>query len=535
MEGKRHCYSEKRKGFCPEQIPMCINNIQVRKYCRQLYATKNYTGLKELNDCFAIVRRAIMRRYRDEEAHIDESIIRAIESIPVTEEEINASSVYAVARMPVSTNYFDSDIWTIIFREMLPVDEKIEFTHNVFTILLAIFITVTIAEVSLLRKKLTALRNRDRAKGIDDLKRSGKLNGSEINKLDKNLNDEFYASFNSLKDDMVYNMVDDFREYMSCHNVADFTDKKVVMIWRIVTCNVFIMPTSLADVRVIDHSLFSIYSLHNDPYDYTTAISIIRSTFYGKYKDYKNENATQEIWEEWKERYMYIKILSTMLSFRMSKHNASDISEVDTSYIKLLKMLHESTFAPYNRWVTGRRYSEIELEPEYGTEQINLMLNKLHEGLIEYTIVLSSIYNKNHFMDTIIKKCVSENIEQAKFYIPVIVSIKCEKSYIKDVLIKHKANTDMFWCVYMILLLKGLLSDDFSQELNDVYESITALEDKAMFIKGFWKAATYTKYKDNDLMNWVIENGKQLLEQQMHGSIKIDVIDAVTELGKMLD
>ena len=172
MEGKQQRYSEKRKGYCPEQIPMCINNIQVRKYCRQLYATKNYTGLKELNDCFAIVRRAIMRRYRDEEAHIDESIIRAIERIPVTDEEINASSVYAVARMPVTTNYFDSDIWTIIFREMLPVDEKIEFTHNVFTILLAIFITVTIAEVSLLRKKLTALRNRDRAKGIDDLKRS---------------------------------------------------------------------------------------------------------------------------------------------------------------------------------------------------------------------------------------------------------------------------------------------------------------------------------------------------------------------------
>ena len=185
----------------PKQIPMKINTLQVRKYCQNLYLNDDYDGLSKLNNCFKLVRRAIMRTKKNTKSEeIDISIIRSIEAINVTQAEIQNNYIfYREAVMPVDEAVFDSSVWMFFYKEMLPkLGTPIKFTHEAFKVLLDIFSNVILSEIS--------------SKSRGQIQSEAKLTlQKKLNKLSSNgeLTDEIE---NSLIQSFLQKSYDDFRE-----------------------------------------------------------------------------------------------------------------------------------------------------------------------------------------------------------------------------------------------------------------------------------------------------------------------------------
>ena len=381
----------------PKQIPMKINTLQVRKYCQNLYLNDDYDGLSKLNNCFKLVRRAIMRTKKNTKSEeIDISIIRSIEAINVTQAEIQNNYIfYREAVMPVDEAVFDSSVWMFFYKEMLPkLGTPIKFTHEAFKVLLDIFSNVILSEISSKsRGQIQSEAKLTLQKKLNKLSSNGELTDEIENSLIQSFLQKSYDDFREIKESDVYKYVDDYRDYMNEHQVDDFSDPKVVAIWKIITFNCFIIPTNSNVVNPLAHTLFSIYTIHDDPMDYVTAASMIRITFFNKYPDYSNDKATEAIWEEWKELYIYFSIILECLRFSMSSETSKDVGMFDLNFITIMEKSFKSKYVKWS-YGTFAMYSHIGLESKDGKKQIQLAMNTLTESTLEYNSKRMLIYDE---------------------------------------------------------------------------------------------------------------------------------------------
>lgn len=512
----------------PKQIPMKISSIQVRKYCQMLYENKNYAGLSELNECFKVVRRAIMRVGKAEQTSINEPIIRRIESI---EDEVKQNAFYTVAVLPTDDTKFNSEQWILIYKEMLPkMDYKIDFTHEVFTILLDIYINITIAEASIQRDKLKKEEDVLLLKMINRIKSDGKYSKAEEEKLKRKSRSKFFEQYEKLKDEKVFKRVDDFRDYMENHEVDDFSDPKIVSIWRIITLNPFIIPSKSSVIQSLDSSLFSIYTLHTNPKDYVTAGFLIRSSFFSKYNDYSNEKSTPEIWEEWKELYVFLSIIICCLRYRMSEQSPTDISTFDSSFAEALVKSFEQKFVPWS-FSSSATYGQIDLESKEGKKQIQRILNRLTKETLPFNIMLLQMYDETVVINTAIDAAIV-NEKFADVYVELIKNISTNPQIIEEALIRCKnINSASYWKVFSAMLILGFVSGDIVSELVKAFDELTNIKMKTQFIIGVSDVSSFLPTEFQVIKPMIIHFGKELQETgKLSGFDKFQLSDALDKL-----
>lgn len=475
----------------PKQIPMKINTLQVRKYCQNLYLNNDYDGLLKLNDCFKLVRRAIMRTKKNTKSEeIDVNTIRSIEAINVTQDEIQNNYIfYREAVMPVDEAVFDSSAWVFFYKEMLPKPgTPIKFTHEVFTILLDIFSNVILSEIS--SRSREQIQNEARLtlqKKLNKLSSNGELTDEIENSLIQSFLQKSYDDFKEIKESDVYKYVDDYRDYMREHPVDDFSDPKVVAIWKIITFNCFIIPTNSIVIQQLVNTLFSIYTIHNNPMDYVTAASMIRITFFDNYPDYSNDKATEAIWEEWKELYIYFSIILECLRFSMSNETSKDVGMFDLNFITIMEKSFKSKYVKWS-YGTFAMYSHIGLESKDGKKQIQLAMNTLTESTLEYNSKRMLIYDEKCVINSAIELAiVNENLTHVVF--KFINNISRNKQYVIDAIIKHKTDKQVsFWKLFgFILLSGGYIQGNVNEIIIKEFNEISKDSRKRKIIMGLCK------------------------------------------------
>ena len=485
----------------PKQIPMNINTIQVRKYCQNLYRNDDYAGLVKLHNCFKLVRRAIMRIKKDTKSEeIDVDIIRSIEAINVTQAEIQNNYIfYREAVMPVDEAVFDSSAWVFFYKEMLPKPgTPIKFTHGVFTVLLDIFSDVVLSEIS--SRSREQLQNEAKItlqKKLKKLSSDGELTDEIENSLIQSSLQKSYEDFKEIKESDVYKYVDDYREYMREHPVDDFSDPKVVAIWKIITFNCLIIPSNSVVLNQLANTLFSIYTIHYNLMDYVTAASLIRMTFFNDHPDYSNDKATEEIWEEWKELYIYFSIILECLRFSMSNETSKDVGMFDINFITIMEKSFKSKYVKWS-YGTFAMYSHIGLESKDGKKQIQLAMNTLTESTLEYNSKRMLIYDEKSVINSAIELAiVNENLTYVVF--KFINNISRNRSYVVNAIIEHKTNKQVsFWKLFALILLSGnYIQGDINEIIIKEFNEISKDSRKRKLIIGFCKIKLFlpTEFK----------------------------------------
>ena len=514
----------------PQQIRMRISSIQVRKYCQRLYANKDYNGLSELNECFKNIRRAIMQIRRPVQTSINESIIRNIELIEITHDELS-DPFYTLTTLPTENKIFNSEQWILIYKEMLPkMGYQIDFTHEVFTILLDIYINITLAEASIQRDKLQKEEDTLLLKAINRLKSDKNYSKEEEEKLRRKFKSKFFEEYEKLKDERVYKRVDDFRDYMKTHKVDDFSDPKIVSIWRIVTLNAFIIPSKSTIIQSLDNSLFSIYTIHKDPKDYVTAGFLIRSSFFSKHSDYSNEKSTPEIWEEWKELYIFLSIIIGCLQYRLSDKLPNDVSQFDSSFASTMVKSFEQNFVPW-KYSSSAAYSQIDLESKEGKKRIQFILNRLTKDSLQFNIMVLQMYDEFDVINTAIDAAIT-NEKFVDVYIELIRSISTTPHIVEEGLIRCKnINSTSYWRVFSSMLISGFISGDIVSELVKAFDELTTIKMKSQFIVGVSDVNSFLPNEFQIIKSIVKQMGTDLLRNgALTGFEKYQLSDALDKI-----
>lgn len=514
----------------PKQIQMRINSIQVRKYCQKLYENNDYKGLSELNECFKDVRRAIMQIRRPVQTSINESIIRRIESIEITSDE-TSDPFYTLVTLPIEDKKFNSEQWILIYKEMLPkMNYKINFTHEVFTILLDIYINITLAEASIQRSKLQKEEDVLLLKAINRLKSDGNYSKEEEEKLKRKFRSKFFEEYDKLKDEKVYKRVDDFRDYMKMRKVDDFSDPKIVSIWRIVTLNVLIIPSKSTIIQSLDNSLFSIYTIHQDPKDYVTAGFLIRSSFFSKHGDYSNEKSTPEIWEEWKELHIFLSIIVDCLKYRLSNQLPEDISHFDSSFAASVVKSFEQNFVPW-KFSSSAAYSQIDLESKEGRKQIQQILNRLTRNSLQFNIMNLQMYDESVVINTAIDAAIT-NEKFVDLYVELIRKISTIPHIVEESLIRYKnINSASYWKVFASMLISGFMSEDIVSELVNAFDELTTIKMKSQFIVGVSDVSSFLPNEFQIIKPAIKQLGTNLLKSGgLTGFEKFQLSDALDKI-----
>lgn len=514
----------------PQQIRMEINSIQVRKYCQKLYENKDYRGLSELNECFKDVRRAIMQIRRPVQTSINESIIRRIESIEITSDE-TSDPFYTLVTLPIEDKKFNSEQWILIYKEMLPkMNYKIDFTHEVFTILLDIYINITLAEASIQRDKLQKEEDVLLLKAINRLKSDGNYSKEEEEKLKRKFRAKFFEEYDKLKDEKVYKRVDDFRDYMKTRKVDDFSDSKIVSIWRIVTLNVLIIPSKSTIIQSLDNSLFSIYTIHQDPKDYVTAGFLIRSSFFSKHNDYSNEKSTPEIWEEWKELHIFLSIIVNCLKYRLSDQLPENVSQFDSSFAASVVKSFEQNFVPW-KFSSSAAYGQIDLESKEGRKQIQQILNRLTRNSLQFNIMNLQMYDESVVINTAINAAIT-NEKFVDLYVELIRKISTIPHIVEEELIRYKnINSTSYWKVFASMLILGFMSEDIISELVNAFDELTSIKMKSQFIIGVSDVSSFLPNEFQIIKPTIKQLGANLLKSGgLTGFEKFQLSDSLDKI-----
>lgn len=515
----------------PRQIRMRISSIQVRKYCQKLYENKDYKGLSELNECFKDIRRAIMQIKRPVQTSINESIIRRIELIEITSDE-TSDPFYTLATLPTENKKFNSEQWILIYKEMLPkMGYQIDFTHEVFTILLDIYINITLAEASIQRDKLQEEEDTLLLKAINRLKSDGSYSKEEEEKLKRKFKSKFFEEYEKLKDERVYKRVDDFRDYMKTHKVDDFSDPKIVSIWRIVTLNAFIIPSKSTIIQSLDNSLFSIYTIHQDPKDYVAAGFLIRSSFFSKHSDYSNEKSTPEIWEEWKELHIFFSIIVSCLQYRLSNQLPNDISQFDSLFASNVVKSFEQNFVPW-KFSSSAAYAAIDLESKEGRKRIQFILNRItRRNSLQFNIMVLQMYDELVVINAVIDEAIT-NENFLDLYVELIRNISTIPRIVEEGLIRCKnINSASYWKVFTSMLILGFISEDIISELVKAFDELTSIKMKSQFIVGVSDVSLFLPKEFQIIKPVIKQMGTDLLKSGvLSGFEKFKLSDALDKI-----
>ena len=515
----------------PRQIRMRISSIQVRKYCQKLYENKDYKGLSELNECFKDIRRAIMQIKRPVQTSINESIIRRIELIEITSDE-TLDPFYTLATLPTENKKFNSEQWILIYKEMLPkMGYQIDFTHEVFTILLDIYINITLAEASIQRDKLQEEEDTLLLKAINSLKSDGSYSKEEEEKLKRKFKSKFFEEYEKLKDERVYKRVDDFRDYMKTHKVDDFSDPKIVSIWRIVTLNAFIIPSKSTIIQSLDNSLFSIYTIHQDPKDYVAAGFLIRSSFFSKHSDYSNEKSTPEIWEEWKELHIFFSIIVSCLQYRLSNQLPNDISQFDSLFASNVVKSFEQNFVPW-KFSSSAAYAAIDLESKEGRKRIQFILNRItRRNSLQFNIMVLQMYDELVVINAVIDEAIT-NENFLDLYVELIRNISTIPRIVEEGLIRCKnINSASYWKVFTSMLILGFISEDIISELVKAFDELTSIKMKSQFIVGVSDVSLFLPKEFQIIKPVIKQMGTDLLKSGvLSGFEKFKLSDALDKI-----
>lgn len=515
----------------PQQIRMRISSIQVRKYCQKLYENKDYKGLSELNECFKDIRRAIMQIRRPVQTSINESIIRRIELIEITSDE-TSDPFYTLVTLPTENKKFNSEQWILIYKEMLPkMGYQIDFTHEVFTILLDIYINITLAEASIQRDRLQKEEDTLLLKAINRLKSDGSYSKEEEEKLKRKFRSKFFEEYEKLKDERVYKRVDDFRDYMKTHKVDDFSDPKIVSIWRIVTLNAFIIPSKSAIIQSLDNSLFSIYTIHQDPKDYVAAGFLIRSSFFSKHSDYSNEKSTPEIWEEWKELHIFLSIIVSCLQYRLSNQLPNDISQFDSLFASNVVKSFEQNFVPW-KFSSSAAYGQIDLESKEGRKQIQVILNRItRRNSLQFNIMVLQMYDELVVINAAIDAAITNEIF-LDLYVELIRNISTIPRIVEEGLIRCKnINSASYWKIFTSMLILGFMSEDIISELVNAFDELTSIKMKSQFIIGVSDVSSFLPNEFQIIKPTIKQMGTDLLKSGvLSGFEKFKLSDALDKI-----
>jgi hypothetical protein len=303
---------------------------------------------------------------------------------------------------------------------------------------------------------------------------------------------ERYERERKLKIDGIWTFTDEYRDYFSNHDPSDIDDVKTRSIWEVITMNPIICGVEpyLADL-IKDVDIFYIEDVDKfTADDYWSHIKAFRDRFYAEYPDYQNTTCTEEQYDKWKVVYVYMETLLSILRFKMSPRNVSDMVECDIAIGKTIRQAIRP-FVPYSNVMTVKiNYSSMNMESVDGSSSIRLCANKITDA--NYDIVGMYLIKLFRPAD-IVANCLSgftvnaDNIQCGARLLSDLDYADKESDIVTN--IEKAQHSDTYWRFYATLVYKHIIGSNVeaSESLKHALSLATNGDDFAACLLGFAK------------------------------------------------
>lgn len=523
----------------PEQIELILKAQNVFNIGQELLVNKDYTQIKYLTNNIRNVVRSIVRKKCKELYTIDESLMRSVESdVP----ELKLKEEYDIYEStPNPKTRLHPMNWSIIYRSLLPMINIVSFfdkdwgidpestpyelTKESYEAFFEIHCNLMLSEYAMQRDKLVEDYNDLISNEIKELDSNDPDYTLKCQEITDKYNVEMFTKYNEFKDNTIWKYVDIYRDILTDH-YDDVDDFKVRMSWACLTFDLFACGVDplLKDI-IKNKELF--YVEYVDCYDENEYIDMMQQLydfFYDRYNNYDNFTCTEQQYNDWRVVNIYRELLLLILEFKSSKQRPEDLIEFD---VKRLKLFNTFTldYSKYGAAVSFK-YSMINLEKKYGSNRINLGLNKLTKNTFDYIYVnLNRLYPK----EVLICNVVSYGCMHV-----LTSNLCCEflsrlNENIENTLNEYKNKDDNYWNFKALCYLKGCAFNEV--DLMEFFK-VDDLNKKAVILNSF--------IKNYEIGNKIKEHALELKElcidvrDKIKGQMKYIMFDMIDILDKLI-
>lgn len=451
-DSRKHHGGKMKKFPAPRQIKGYIDTQLMFNFIRGLLDVNDYVMINYTMEVMTTIRRSIMQVKCDNEYVIDSAVVADIMN---SKSSCRTLPTFLIGSqlMPTNTKWFDSKVWTLIYRGMLPWDHPIEFTIQVFKTYLMIFKNIRQAEVVIERERLEKERDVAIEKEIKRLDRKADDYANQCLEIKQKHEKLFYQSVDSINKEVVWRTLLEDDRYVQTHPIGDFNDPCVVMIWSTIMLDLNVCGINpYVNDLVHDPNIFRIEFV--DKYtdnDFWSLIQALRLKFFTEFPDYSNDTCTEEQFGKWIIINQYCEVLIQVLKFKRSERTAEDVISFDVQLHAILR----TTIIEYDKFsfTTRPRYSSIHLEDKCGKNRIQLLLNAVSESNCNVICEqLTMLFDPIDIIPVIISTGVShKGMESVYLQLLSRIATNEHSELILTSIDSIKFRNDIYWTFYVSL------------------------------------------------------------------------------------
>lgn len=531
----------------PAQITATIRARSVFNIAQELILRKDYAQLLSLVSNIRNVVRSIIRKKCKAQFTIDEPMVRSIESDPselVFKPEFNLSE-----STPNPRDKLDSIKWSIIYRSLMPAANVltyfeglridfnqqpggfVELSSETFDLFFEIHYNTILSEYAMQRDKLVEEYAAIISNEISKLDQDDPEYDVMCQEITNRYNVEMYKKYDEFKDNSIWKYIDMYRDVLMNKDVESpwlkVEDFKVRMCWACLTFDLFACGVDplLKDI-IDDPKIFYIeFADEYEDSDYIEMMKILYQFFFNRYPNYDNITCTESQYNDWRTINIYRELLLLILEFKHSEQTAVDLIDFDTKRIKLFNTFILE-YSKYNPGV-AYKYSSINLEKKYGSNRINLGLNKLTKKTFDDVFEnLNRLYPREVLTENVVTYGCLHSLT-AQLCCEFVSKLGCEE-LIEHALDEYKHKDDQYWNFKALIWLKGCAYKDLGIE---AFLNVNNQNTKAVILNAF--------VKNYEIGNKISEN-KELLKVEcakvrdsIKGQMKYIMIDMIEILDRL--
>ena len=479
----------------PEQIKCTISSLNVHVYVSNLWKSKDYEKLKDLLVTIKAIKHSIMRFGFDEPTPLNEKLVREIESTDVSNITLQQFPEYLRSSqvLPTASKLFDSTIWYLIYRAMIPTFD-IEHNKNTFDIISEIYKNCLESEISRLYDVYTTESNVLFSK---DLKR----NNLKISKRS--------AQTQSLRIKAYRNAYRKYGEFKQTKIKQMYED--VLAIANVDTPNAWKLFTLNLQEHIVDNI---------DPIKCSEKILEIKNKYF---EDHQNDEedgkkffnvskATEKDYTDWILLWptlstIYQNSIVKLIPITASSKNAlMEIIDRDSHVANsIVNTIVNKEYAPFDK--NSRLYRTLGLFTQIDDRDICVLINKITSKTYNHCLLKLREYNTNTILEYIITN-PNDNISYTLLYVKALRDLGVQNEEIEQRIEQVNKKTSLEYSIGndFDALAAALYIYDYLPGLDFVLNEMNNINIVKMLLYVFEHVneATHPKEKMKDLYDMAI-------------------------------
>lgn len=352
-----------RPVFTIPIIPVDFNSFQVRQLCDRIwdkFRTEPNTAfreLRELLDFFELLRKAIIQvnvKSADKVKHLNPEFQTILSSFSISSNPDPTHSWFAAEKAPRPDNSreYDEEQWSKMFIQMLPrAHHTFPVNVSMFHLLGEISQQITQSEVATIRHELI-LRNSDSMRqDVRSLeKQADRENWSEekfdeeMKKIEAHYNVIIYEARQQRLAE-INQMYDNMYAYVNEANVNNFSDLKVLSLWRFITRNPCFPNSSVTfgNLTIPGNQLSLVELYDHEPAVFSTNYANLYSWYYNTFPNLDASKVSQGEHNAWIHVSTYLNISKELFDLSTKPFSIVDLTQFDNRI-----------FSFYEAWQSSR-------------------------------------------------------------------------------------------------------------------------------------------------------------------------------------